>query len=138
LGRLGVTIVEDAALAWGATVDGRRVGGLGRVGCFSFAPHKILGAYGDGGLVTTSDPDLAREVRLLAGYGEPFRESMAGPDGRITLLAEGYHSHLDLLQAAVLRVKLRHVDGWIAARQARARLYDELLADSPVTPPPVP
>jgi dTDP-4-amino-4,6-dideoxygalactose transaminase len=138
LSSLDVALVEDAALAWGATVDGCRVGGLGRVGCFSFAPHKILGAYGDGGLVTTSDPDLARVVRLLAGYGEPFRESMAGPDGRLTLVAEGYHSHLDLLQAAVLRVKLRHVDAWIEARQARARLYDELLAGSPVRTPVVP
>jgi dTDP-4-amino-4,6-dideoxygalactose transaminase len=138
LSSLDVALVEDAALAWGATVDGRRVGGLGRVGCFSFAPHKILGAYGDGGLVTTSDPDLARAVRLLAGYGEPFREAMQGPDGRLTLVAEGYHSHLDLLQAAVLRVKLQHVDGWIEARQARARLYDELLAGSAVRTPSVP
>ena len=69
----------------------------------------MLGAYGDGGLITTADADLARRARLLAGYGEPFREAMAGPDGRQRLEAEGYHSHLDLLQAAVLRVKLRHL-----------------------------
>jgi dTDP-4-amino-4,6-dideoxygalactose transaminase len=134
----GVAIVEDAALAFGAAAGGRRVGGIGRVGCFSFAPHKILGAYGDGGLVTTNDPEVAAKVRLLAGYGEPFREAMAGPDGRLALVVEGYHSHLDLLQAAVLRVKLRHVGEWIEARQTRARLYDELLADSAVVTPFVP
>ena len=119
--RHGLALIEDAALAFGATVDGQPVGGLGRIGCFSFAPHKILGAYGDGGMITTNDDELARRARLLAGYGEPWRESMAGPDGRLTLLAEGYHTHLDLLQAAVLRVKLRHAEDWItaAARERR-------------------
>ena len=134
----GIPVIEDAALACGATLDGRRVGGLGRIGCFSFAPHKILGAYGDGGMITTDDGDLAATARLLAGYGEPSPDAMTGPDGRFTLLAEGYHSHLDLLQAAVLRVKLRHLDDWIAARVARARLYDTLLAGSPVATPHVP
>ena len=128
----GVAVVEDAALAWGAELDGRRVGGIGDIGCFSFAPHKILGAYGDGGLVVTQDAELARNVRLLGGYGEPFRESMQGPDGRFTLLAEGYHSHLDLLQAAVLRVKLKHVDRWIAARRRLASVYDEEFAGTEV------
>ena len=135
---LGIAVIEDAALACGATLDGRRVGGIGRMGCFSFAPHKILGAYGDGGMITTNDPALAQTARLLAGYGEPSPHSMAGPDGRIALVAEGYHSHLDLLQAAVLRLKLRHLDRWIAARQARARLYDELFAGSAIVTPFVP
>jgi dTDP-4-amino-4,6-dideoxygalactose transaminase len=130
----GVAVVEDAALAWGAELDGRRVGAIGDVGCFSFAPHKILGAYGDGGLVVTQSADIARAVRLLGGYGEPFRESMQGPDGRFTLLAEGYHSHLDLLQAAVLRVKLRHVGRWIEARRRLASVYDEAFAGTPVRP----
>ena len=130
----GVAVVEDAALAWGAELDGRRVGGIGDIGCFSFAPHKILGAYGDGGLVVTQDADLARSARLLGGYGEPFRESMQGPDGTFTLLVEGYHSHLDLLQAAVLRVKLRHVDRWIAARRRLASVYDEAFAGTPIRP----
>jgi dTDP-4-amino-4,6-dideoxygalactose transaminase len=136
--RHGLALVEDAALAFGSSVDGRPVGGLGHVGCFSFAPHKILGAYGDGGMITTSDDQLARRARLLAGYGEPWRESMAGPDGLLTILAEGYHTHLDVLQAAVLRVKLRHVGGWIARRRANAALYDELLAETAVTRPAVP
>src|SRR5439155_3369269 len=105
--RHGLALIEDAALAFGSSVEGRPVGAIGQAGCFSFAPHKILGAYGDGGMITTDDAQLARRARLLAGYGEPWREAMAGPDGRLTILAEGFHTHLDLLQAAVLRVKLR-------------------------------
>jgi dTDP-4-amino-4,6-dideoxygalactose transaminase len=136
--RHGLALVEDAALAFGASVGGRPVGGIGDVGCFSFAPHKILGAYGDGGMITTNDDQLARRARLLAGYGEPWREAMAGPDGRLTILAEGYHSHLDLLQAAVLRVKLRHVGRWIQQRRAHAALYDDLLAETAVVTPSVP
>jgi dTDP-4-amino-4,6-dideoxygalactose transaminase len=136
--RHGLALVEDAALAFDASVDSRPVGGIGDVGCFSFAPHKILGAYGDGGMITTNDDQLARRARLLAGYGEPWREAMAGPDGRLTILAEGYHSHLDLLQAAVLRVKLRHVGRWLEQRRANAALYDELLAETGVVTPSVP
>ncbi len=136
--RHGLALVEDAALAFGATLDGQPVGGIGQVGCFSFAPHKILGGYGDGGMITTSDDELAGRARLLAGYGEPYRESMAGPDGRLTILTEGYHTHLDLLQAAILQVKLRHVWEWIERRRAHAVLYDELLAESDVTIPAVP
>jgi dTDP-4-amino-4,6-dideoxygalactose transaminase len=136
--RHGLALVEDAALAFGASFAERPVGCVGAAGCFSFAPHKILGAYGDGGMITTNDADLARRARLLAGYGEPWRESMAGPDGRLTIVAEGYHTHLDLLQAAVLRVKLRFVGSWIARRRQNAGLYDRLLGESPVTTPLVP
>lgn len=136
--RHSLALVEDAALAFGASVDGQPVGGLSRIACFSFAPHKILGAYGDGGMITTSNEELARRARLLAGYGEPWRTSMAGPDGRLTLLAEGYHTHLDLLQAAVLRVKLRRVAGWIAQRRANAELYDTSLEHTDVVTPFVP
>ena len=88
--RHGLALVEDAALAFGASVDGRPVGGIGDVGCFSFAPHKILGAYGDGGMITTSDEQLADKALLLAGYGERGRESMADSDGRLTILEQGY------------------------------------------------
>lgn len=136
--RRGLALVEDAALAFGATIDDQPVGGIGRIGCFSFAPHKILGGYGDGGMIVTSDAELARRARLLAGYGEPRRESMVGPDGQLTLLAEGHHTHLDVLQAAILRVKLRHVYDWIEQRRAHAAIYDELLADSDVATPAVP
>lgn len=136
--RHGLALVEDAALAFGATIDDQSVGGIGRIGCFSFAPHKILGGYGDGGMITTSDAELAGRARLLAGYGESGRESMAGPDGRLTILVEGYHTHLDLLQAAILLVKLRHVQEWIERRRAHAALYDELLAESEIMTPAVP
>jgi dTDP-4-amino-4,6-dideoxygalactose transaminase len=124
----GAALIEDASLAFGAMIDERHAGAIGLLGCFSFAPHKVLGAYGDGGMIVTDDTELARKARLLGGYGEPFRESMVGPDGRMNFLVEGHHNHLDLLQAAVLRVKLRYVDGWIAARRKWAALYDSLLA----------
>ena len=133
--RHGLALIEDAALAFGASVDGRPVGGIGDVGCFSFAPHKILGAYGDGGMITTSDEQLADKALLFAGYGERGRESMADSDGRLTILEEGYHTHLDLLQAAILRVKLHHVDTWIEQRRSRAALYEALLAGVDVTTP---
>jgi dTDP-4-amino-4,6-dideoxygalactose transaminase len=137
--RHGIALVEDAALAFGASFDGRPVGGIGHVGCFSFAPHKILGAYGDGGMITTSDGQLADRARLLAGYGERGHKSMADPDGRLTILEEGYHTHLDLLQAAILRVKLRHVDQWIERRRSRAALYGASFEGTdvaiPTTPP---
>jgi len=133
-----LALIEDAALAFGATVQGRRVGSFGDITCLSFAPHKVLGAYGDGGMILTDRSDLADRIRVLAGYGEPWKESMAGPDGRLSLLVEGYHSHLDLLQAAILRVKLRHVDNWITARQNRAELYSLLLAGTDAVVPYVP
>lgn len=135
----GLLLVEDAALALGARIEERPVGSIGRAASFSLAPTKILGAYGDGGFITTDDPTLARRARLLAGYGEPFRDAMTGPDGRLRLEVEGYHSHLDLLQAAILRVKLRHLPGWILRRRALAMRYDALLANvDGVTPPVVP
>lgn len=136
--RHGLALVEDAALAFGASVDGRPVGGIGDVGCFSFAPHKILGAYGDGGMITTSDEQLADKALLLAGYGERGRESMADSDGRLTILEQGYHTHLDLLQAAILRVKLHHVDTWIEQRRSRAALYEALFAGVDVKTPTTP
>jgi dTDP-4-amino-4,6-dideoxygalactose transaminase len=136
--RHGLALIEDAALAFGASVDGRPVGGIGDLGCFSFAPHKILGAYGDGGMITTSDEQLADKALLFAGYGERGRESMADSDGRLTILEEGYHTHLDLLQAAILRVKLHHVDTWIEQRRSRAALYETLLAGVDVTTPMTP
>jgi dTDP-4-amino-4,6-dideoxygalactose transaminase len=136
--RHGIPLIEDAALAFGATVDGRSAGTVGAIGCFSFAPHKLLGAYGDGGMIVTDDDVLAAGARFLAGYGEPWRQSMAMSDGRFVFVTEGYHSHLDLIQAAVLRVKLQYVDGWIAARRSRAALYDRLFEGSEVVTPFVP
>jgi dTDP-4-amino-4,6-dideoxygalactose transaminase len=119
LAALGPPLIEDAAQALGARHRGREVGTLGLAGCFSFFPTKNLGGFGDGGLVTTADADLADRVRLLRGHG-------ARP--RYTHQAVGRNSRLDALQAALLRVKLPHVPRWLAARAAHAAAYTRDLA----------
>jgi dTDP-3-amino-3,4,6-trideoxy-alpha-D-glucose transaminase len=115
----GVKLVEDCAQAHGARYRGRRVGSLGDAAAFSFYPTKNLGAYGDGGFIATNDPEVADRARLLRGYG--WRK-------RYLSEVHGFNSRLDELQAAVLRVKLRHLDGANEERRRRARLYDEALA----------
>jgi dTDP-4-amino-4,6-dideoxygalactose transaminase len=119
---LGAAIVEDAAQAHGARYRGRRVGGLGACGCFSFYPAKNLGALGDAGAITTDDADLAARVRLLRDHGQR---------GKYEHAVLGYNSRLDGIQAAVLRVKLRHVDRWNARRQALAAAYRDGLGGVP-------
>src|SRR5438094_8864023 len=112
----GLQVIEDAAQAIGATYRGRHVGSIGSFGCFSFFPSKNLGAFGDAGLVTTNDPALAARARLLRTHGmQPkyFHKYL------------GWNARLDALQAAVLRVKLPHLDRWTASRQVAARRYDE-------------
>ena len=134
-------VIEDAALALGARYKGTRVGGIGHLGCFSFAPNKILGAYGDGGMVTTDDTYLAAQVRLWGSYGEKRVFERVGP---IDLLhpmehdVEGYHNHLDTLQAAILSAKLPHVEGWIERRQQLAAAYGLALSDLPLETPYAP
>lgn len=123
--RRGLRVVEDCAQAHGTTYKGKRLP-LGSVGCFSFYPTKNLGAYGDGGMVVTNDPQIAEGVRLLREYG--WKE-------RYISSIKGLNSRLDELQAAILRAKLGHLDQWNAARRKWASLYYELLADGPVTPP---
>jgi dTDP-4-amino-4,6-dideoxygalactose transaminase len=113
----GIPVVEDAAQAFGATLGGRRVGALGRVGTFSFYPTKNLFGLGDGGLVSTQDSELADRVRLLRFHGSRDKERFD---------AVGYNSRLDELQAAVLRVFLSHVDDWNESRRAAAARYAEL------------
>jgi dTDP-4-amino-4,6-dideoxygalactose transaminase len=122
--RAGVAVIEDAAQAIGARYHGRTVGGLGALGCFSFFPSKNLGAFGDGGLVTTSDPALAHRLRLVRSHGaEPkYFHKLVGANFR-----------LDALQAAVLRVKLPHLADWTEARRRNADRYRELLAPLVVT-----
>ena len=122
--RHGLKVIEDCAQALGARYQGQPVGGLGDVGCFSFFPSKNLGAYGDGGLVTTNSAEVAEKVDLLRKHG-------SHPKEKYYHLAAGFNSRLDTLQAAVLRVKLRYLDGWIARRQERAAFYNELLAGTP-------
>jgi dTDP-4-amino-4,6-dideoxygalactose transaminase len=128
--RHGLKVVEDAAQAHGAHWRGRRVGGLGDLACFSFYPGKNLGAYGDAGAVVGADADLVRRVRMLANHGRLEK---------YTHEVEGVNSRLDGLQAAVLRVKLRHLDAWNAARKAHAAAYRAALAGAdlalPVTAP---
>lgn len=114
-------VIEDAAQAIGAEYKGRRAGSIGHLGCFSFFPSKNLGAFGDGGMVTTNDPDLADKVRLLRGHG-------AHPKYYHKLI--GGNFRLDALQAAVLRVKLAHLEDWTIARQHNAARYRQLFLES--------
>ena len=119
-----IAIVEDAAQALGATVHGRQAGTLGRAGCFSFFPTKNLGAFGDAGLVTTNDAALGAKIRLLRNHG-------ASPKYHHALL--GGNFRLDALQAAVLRVKLPHLDAWNDRRRQNAAVYGELFAAAGLT-----
>src|SRR5262249_14984253 len=115
----GLALLEDAAQAFGARWRGRRVGGLGRAAAFSFFPSQNLGAAGDAGLIVTDDAALAERARMLRVHGSRQRylhESV------------GYTARLDEIQAAVLRVKLPHVEGWNARRRAVAALYSDALA----------
>jgi dTDP-4-amino-4,6-dideoxygalactose transaminase len=119
--RRGVSVIEDAAQAIGSTYKGRAAGAMGKAGCFSFFPSKNLGAFGDAGLLTTGDAALAHEVRLLRNHGaEPkyFHQRIGG------------NFRLDALQAAVLRVKLPHLNRWTAMRRANADRYDALFRES--------
>jgi dTDP-4-amino-4,6-dideoxygalactose transaminase len=114
----GVALVEDACQAHGARLRGRRVGGLGRIAAFSFYPAKNLGAYGDGGAVTTNDSELAERVRLLRDLGQRRKYDFA---------VQGWNERLDTLHAAVLSVKLRRLDGWNDLRRQHADAYREEL-----------
>jgi dTDP-4-amino-4,6-dideoxygalactose transaminase len=122
----GIAVVEDAAQAHGAVWDGRRAGSFGHVATFSFYPAKNLGAFGDGGAVVTSDAGLADAIRSRANHGR----SRSRHHHRIS----GRNSRLDGLQAAVLGVKLRHLDDWNAARRRAHEHYTALLSGSPVRP----
>jgi dTDP-4-amino-4,6-dideoxygalactose transaminase len=119
--RHGLTLVEDAAQAHGAEYDGRRAGGLGRVGCFSFYPGKNLGAYGEGGAVTTNDDAIAERIRTLRDHAQSakYRHEEVG-----------FNYRMDGIQGAVLNVKLRHLDAWNAARCQVAARYQELLGNT--------
>jgi dTDP-4-amino-4,6-dideoxygalactose transaminase len=119
-------VIEDACQAHGAEYKGRRCGTLGDIAAFSFYPGKNLGAYGDGGAVVTVRKDLAEQVWLLRNYGQRVKYEH---------ICKGFNSRLDTLQAAILRVKLRRLEQWTAARQAIAAKYDALLAKSRLSLP---
>lgn len=124
--RRGLAVIEDACQAIGSEFKGKRAGAIGDIGTFSFYPAKNLGAYGDGGALVTNDKKIAERVRMLRNYGQ--REKY-----HHVYLA--YNRRLDSIQAAVLRVKLRHLGAWNTARREHARSYRNLLAEGPIAPP---
>ena len=123
----GLRVIEDCAQAHGAEWQGKRVGAFGDLACFSFYPTKNLGALGDGGAVVGNDPALLERVRLLREYGWP-------PHSRYVSQIEGMNSRLDEMQAAILRVKLAHLDGWNEHRRNLAAVYAAQLPESVVKP----
>jgi dTDP-4-amino-4,6-dideoxygalactose transaminase len=122
----GLKVVEDACQAHGARYRGQRVGSFGDAACFSFYPGKNLGALGDGGAIVTSDSEVAERLRILRHCGQSAKNVHP---------LIGYNSRLDTLQAAVLRIKLRHLDRWNERRRAAARLYTELLEGAGIALP---
>lgn len=116
--RHGLKVIEDAAQAHGAEINGKRAGSFGDIACFSFYPGKNLGAYGDGGAAVTNDPELADKLRLLRNYGQKVKN-------RHDLL--GYNCRLDTIQAAVLLVKMKYIEKWTDQRNQVAKWYREEL-----------
>jgi dTDP-4-amino-4,6-dideoxygalactose transaminase len=123
-----LVVIEDAAQAHGADRHGRRCGSLGDLGCFSFYPAKNLGAFGDGGVVVCADPDLAERLRMLRDYGQRHKNRHE---------VSGWNSRLDTIQAAVLGIKLDHLEGWNDLRRGHAETYARRLAGLPLGLPAV-
>jgi len=124
--RHGLIVIEDAAQAHGAKYKGRAVGSIGDMACFSFYPGKNLGAYGEGGAVTSNDPEYAHAIRMLRDWGQ---------DRKYHHVLRGYNYRMEGFQGAVLGVKLRHLDQWTEARRRIVRQYNDLLAHSDVETP---
>ncbi|MBI3036862.1 DegT/DnrJ/EryC1/StrS family aminotransferase [Candidatus Woesearchaeota archaeon] len=122
----GLHVIEDACQAHGALYNGRKAGSFGIISCFSFYPGKNLGAYGDGGICVTSDPQLDEKLKLLRSHGESPKHTHRIP---------GFNFRLDEIQAAVLNVKLKHLDKWNDGRRKNARLYNELLKNPEIRLP---
>ncbi|MEJ2708118.1 MAG: DegT/DnrJ/EryC1/StrS family aminotransferase [Anaerolineales bacterium] len=125
-GRYGLKVLEDASHAHGARYKGKTTGALGHAAAFSFYPSKVLGAYGDAGCIVTDDDDLNHKLRILRYMGQEEKH---------THLVIGFQQRLDPLQAAVLSVRLKHLDGWIERRREIAGRYNQLLADLPLELP---
>jgi len=124
--RHDLLVIEDAAQAHGAKYKGRRAGSIGDMACFSFYPGKNLGAYGEGGAVTTSNPEYARTIRMLRDWGQ---------DRKYHHLLRGYNYRMEGFQGAILGVKLRHLDRWTEVRRAIVQKYNKLLANCEVETP---
>jgi dTDP-4-amino-4,6-dideoxygalactose transaminase len=127
--RHNLVVIEDAAQAHGAEYQGRRVGSIGDMGCFSFYPGKNLGAYGEGGAVTTSNTDYARKLRILRDWGA---------ERRYYHDLKGFNYRLEGIQGAVLGVKMKYIEGWTEDRGRHAARYNELLASSAYNLPGAP
>lgn len=124
--RRGLVVIEDAAQAHGATYKGRPCGSMGVMAAFSFYPGKNLGAYGEGGAVVTSDPQLAKKIRVMRSWGEERRYEHS---------VKGFNYRMDGIQGAILRVKLRHLEAWTENRRARAADYARAFAGSGIATP---
>jgi dTDP-4-amino-4,6-dideoxygalactose transaminase len=119
-------VIEDAAQAHGAEYKGHRVGSIGDLGCFSFYPGKNLGAYGEGGMVVTSNKQYAKKIRMLRDWGQ---------EKKYYHVLKGFNYRLEGLQGAILRVKLRHLEAWTEARRLHAHKYTTLLHNSGIISP---
>ncbi len=124
--KYNLIVIEDACQAHGALYRGKRCGSFGEASAFSFYPAKNLGAYGDGGAVVTNSSEVAEKIKMLRDYGQKEKYSH---------LVKGYNSRLDTLQAAILRVKLKKLDGWNENRQKAAEIYKELLSETDLVLP---
>jgi dTDP-4-amino-4,6-dideoxygalactose transaminase len=124
--RHNLVVIEDAAQAHGAEYNGRRCGSIGTLAAFSFYPGKNLGAYGEGGAVVSSRPDLAAAIRMLRDWGAARKYEH---------VLKGFNYRMDGIQGAILNVKLSHLGAWTEARRSRAALYTSLLGDSPLVVP---
>ena len=122
----GLRVIEDAAQAHDSEYKGRRVGGIGDIGCFSFYPGKNLGAVGEGGMLVTNNEEYATTARKLRDWGQSAKYHHD---------LKGFNYRMDGIQGAALRVKLRHLPTWTEARRRNAEIYGRLLADAPVSPP---
>ena len=116
----GLVVIEDAAQAHGAEYNGKRIGSIGDLGCFSFYPGKNLGAYGEGGLVVTNNEEYAETLRMLRDWGQ---------EKKYHHVLKGFNYRMDGVQGAILRVKLKHLEAWTEARRSHAAYYSSLLGN---------
>ncbi|MFC1830689.1 DegT/DnrJ/EryC1/StrS family aminotransferase [Thermodesulfobacteriota bacterium] len=125
-GRHNLAVVEDSCQSHGASYKGNRAGSMGQAAAFSFYPGKNLGAYGDGGVVVTDSEELAHDIRMMRNYGQ---------EKKYHHQVQGYNRRLDTVQAAVLNVKMKYIEGWNTARRQHAQMYIDQLRDCPVILP---